>query len=341
MKDIIQEIESKASKYPAIYRGESECYPLISSSLYRVYKENLNSIITTGNFDFETLEKIIMAEYRDSIMGNSNKINPDLRLRILTEIQHYGGKTNFIDFSYSYFVAMFFAAAHSLDKDGRVIILKKNNINNIIHEPEKTNNRVVAQKSVFVMPKTGFIDKNIVDIVKIPAELKIPILRYLRKYHDVHTGTIYNDTIGFIQQQEMYIESWYCYLQGNSYFNGNEHTSTNPNKSLEMYNKALELNPLFDLAYIKRGIIFFQLEYFEKARQDFEMSTDIAPHFSYSYFGLSRIYYRQHNFKKAYEYSKQALETQKKEDLTNDIQQSLYKDIEKFHQKICHKVEKS
>ena len=73
IKYIIQEIESKASKYPAIYRGESKCHCLISSSLYRVYKKYLNSIITTENFDFKTLEKIILSEYRDNIIGYREK----------------------------------------------------------------------------------------------------------------------------------------------------------------------------------------------------------------------------------------------------------------------------
>ena len=153
IKYIIQEIESKASKYPAIYRGESKCHCLISSSLYRVYEKYLNSIITTENFDFKTLEKIILSEYRDNIIGYREKIDSDLRLKILSEIQHYEGKTTFIDFSYSYFVAMFFASTHNLDKDGRIIILNKNKVNDIIYEPEKTNNRVVAQKSVFVIPE--------------------------------------------------------------------------------------------------------------------------------------------------------------------------------------------
>ena len=97
IKDIIQEIESKASKYPAIYRGESKCHCLISSSLYREYEKYLNSIITTENFDFGTLEKIILSEYKDNLIGYSNKIDSDLRLKILSDIQHYEGKTTFID----------------------------------------------------------------------------------------------------------------------------------------------------------------------------------------------------------------------------------------------------
>ena len=43
---------------------------------------------------------------------------------ILTEIQHYEGKTNLIDFSTDYFIALFFACDGSPDEDGRVILQK-------------------------------------------------------------------------------------------------------------------------------------------------------------------------------------------------------------------------
>ena len=340
IKDIIQEIESKASKYPAIYRGESECHRLISSSLYREYEKYLNLIITTENFDLETLTKIILAEYRDQIIGHSNKIDFDLRLKILSEIQHYEGKTTFIDFSYSYFVAMFFASTHNLDKDGRVIILNKNKVNDIIYEPEKTNNRVVVQKSVFVIPETGVILDNHVDIVKIPAKLKMPILNHLRKYHNINKGTIYNDTIGFVQQQDTLIKAWHYYLQGNAYIKGNGDIATNLHKALEMYNKALEINPHFDVAYTQRAEIFLQLEQLENAMADFKASMNISPQFSHSYFGISKVYYRQDDFEMALDYSKQALEIQSKS-LKDETQKSLYKDMEEHHKKICHKMKKS
>ncbi len=334
IKDIIQEIESKASHYPAIYRGESKCHRLISSSLYRAYEKYLNSIITTENFDFKTLENIILAEYRDNIIGDSNKIDSDLRLKILSEIQHYEGKTTFIDFSYSYFVAMFFASTHNLGKEGRVIILNKNKVNDILYEPAKTNNRVVAQKSIFVTPETGVIPGNYVDIVKIPAKLKMPILNYLRKYHNISKGSIYNDTIGFVQQQDMFLDAWHYYYQGNAYL------STNPDKSLEMYNKALEINPHFDIAYTQRGEIFLQLGQLKNAIEDFKTSIDISPQFSNPYFGISKVYYRRCDFEIALDYSKQALEIQSKI-LKDPTQESLYKDMKKHHQKIRREIEKS
>ena len=43
---------------------------------------------------------------------------------LLTEIQHYGGKTNLIDFTTDYLIALFFACDGHHDKDGRVILQK-------------------------------------------------------------------------------------------------------------------------------------------------------------------------------------------------------------------------
>ncbi len=44
---------------------------------------------------------------------------------ILAELQHYGCKTNLIDFTVDYLIALFFASTSSHHKDGRVILLKR------------------------------------------------------------------------------------------------------------------------------------------------------------------------------------------------------------------------
>ena len=44
---------------------------------------------------------------------------------ILTELQHYGGNTNLIDFTTDNHIALFFACNGFSDKPGRVILLEK------------------------------------------------------------------------------------------------------------------------------------------------------------------------------------------------------------------------
>ena len=121
---------------------------------------------------------------------------------ILAELQHYGGKTNLIDFTTDCLIALFFACdGGAPKKNGRVIFLQKTDKENI-WPPRNPNNRVVAQKSVFVQPKRGFIEPT--EVVDVPHNLKKPILSYLRKSHGISIKTIYNDLHGFIKNQDIH-----------------------------------------------------------------------------------------------------------------------------------------
>ena len=77
----------------------------------------------------------------------------------------------------------------------------------------------------------------------------------------------------------------------------------------------------------------------KNAIEDFKTSIDISPQFSNAYFGISKAYYGQGNFDIALDYSEQALKIQSKS-LEKEHEQSLYKDIEKLHQKIRREIEK-
>ena len=110
-------------------------------------------------------------------------INSD-ELEILTELQHYGGKTNLIDFTTDYLIAIFFACDSHPTKDGRVILLEKTELieKTMIVRPQDPQHRVIAQKSIFLYPPDGVIDVPDDNIVYIPAYLKQRLLEFLRKY---------------------------------------------------------------------------------------------------------------------------------------------------------------
>ena len=44
---------------------------------------------------------------------------------ILAQLQHYGCRTNLIDFTTDYLIALFFACDSSYHRDGKVILLKR------------------------------------------------------------------------------------------------------------------------------------------------------------------------------------------------------------------------
>ena len=71
-----------------------------------------------------------------------------------------------------------------------------------MRKPQNPRNRIIAQKSVFVRPLTGFVEPD--DVIVIPAHLKQPILNYLDKHHGISDETIYNDLHGIIRKQDMH-----------------------------------------------------------------------------------------------------------------------------------------
>ena len=135
---------------------------------------------------------------------------------LLVEMQHYGGKTNLIDFTTNYFVALFFACEQSDSENGRVIYQKRELLRPSIKEPPEPISRVVAQSSVFVRPPDGFIKPDDNDIINIPANIKLPMLDYLKETHDISTETIYNDIHGFIRYQDIHLETYVDFYIGST-----------------------------------------------------------------------------------------------------------------------------
>ena len=196
----IQEIAAKSTSGDYIYRGEPEHYQedpyrgKVSSSLWRQFKKEMGE----EPFDITTIQGQ-MLDVAKSYTHETDEIE------IMTELQHYGGQTNLIDFTTDYHVALFFACDGSDDKDGRVILLPKTeDIEDPINPPHNPRNRFIAQKSTFVRPPKGFLEPEQFTTIDIPQRLKQPMLNHLRKYHGIATETVYNDLHGFIRNQSVH-----------------------------------------------------------------------------------------------------------------------------------------
>ena len=217
-----------------IYRGEPEDYPEVSSNLWRKYK----GCHYHDDFDIESLQKErvnaakehipTLANNRVTIPLSSIKADHESRVTVaqsavvtwrmieeqrdhemLTDMQHYGGETNLIDFTRDYLIALFFACDGYFDEDGRIITLdtKRDKVKQCLKEPSNPQNRIIAQKSVFIEPPKGFIEKNLSpQIRKIPKADKAYILEGLRIFHNISAETIYNDLHGFITRQKNHQE---------------------------------------------------------------------------------------------------------------------------------------
>ena len=205
--DVLRKIEEKVHTGEYIYRGESKHFETVSSNLYRVFFERKDFDVTAEHFDVEIVQKRILDDAKKYLRRTGRDCE------ILVEMQHYGGKTNLIDFTTDHCVALFFACEKLSSQNGRIIFQKRELISSSIKEPLQEINRVVAQSSVFVRPLKGFIDLNEEDVINVPSSLKVLMLEHLRTEYDISTETIYNDIHGFITYQESHLEAYVAFYK--------------------------------------------------------------------------------------------------------------------------------
>lgn len=260
---IIHEIVEKSESGDYIYRGEPEHYQKVSSTLYRVFSK-----FNVTNFNEDVVPNML-EELKVYASEYTNKTD---NFEILTALQHYGGKTNLIDFTTDCLTALFFACDRFHDKDGRIILQNKTGIIKDWIEDDLQNpqNRVIAQKSVFVSPPKGFIEPDQGDVITVPAALKKPLLDYLKKFHGISTETIYNDIHGFIR--------WSAYAEfceGLTYQNRQEYEN-----AVKHYTQAIVRNPKFVEAYVNRGIAYYNMDKYNSAIEDYKTAKalELKPH---------------------------------------------------------------
>ena len=291
--ETIREIAEKSAGGDYIYRGEPDCYLKVSSTLYRAYDEEIGA----ESLEIDVVQEEILEEARKYTREAASD------LEILTELQHHGGKTNLIDFTADYLIALFFASDGSPDKDGRIILLKKQSDSYQVEKPPKTINRVESQKSIFVQNPRGFVAPD--DEVIIPKDFKQPMLNYLRKHHDISTETIYNDLHGFIRIQDIHHQAYEALYRGLSAEDKGE-----LDKAIQNYDKAIELKPDFFGAYNNRGVAYGEKHDFDTAIKDFTTAIEIKPDFFGAYNNRGNAYFEKRDFDTAIQNYDKAIEIQ-------------------------------
>ena len=307
--DIINEIKMKSEDGDYIYRGEPEKYCKISSTLHREYFNDENTHIDFEGFDLRNVQREMLNVakkhigeppqdlFESLVVGQSKKrfiesheprsiIDSD-ELEILTELQHYGGITNLIDFTTDYLIAIFFACAGELTEDGRVILLKKSKRmeDEMIIRPQNPRHRVIAQKSIFLYPPNGFIEVSENDIVYIPSYLKQRMQKYLRKSHDISSETIYNDLHGFIKKQEVhYTANKELYFGVTFQHRGDKADKNSPErreayrKAITHYSRSIEQDSEYSRVYYHLGVCSMHLEKWEKAWEYLQIAHGMGVH---------------------------------------------------------------
>ena len=298
VQGIIREVQQKSKGGGYIYRGERECHEgapyhgKVSSSLWREYR------IEDEGFDIELVQKELLAAAKkhtgdlpedfhldliDSRRASEKSVEEAVDFEILTEIQHYGGKTNLIDFTTDCFIALFFACDGQPNEDGRVILQKMDAIRDMIAYPRNPRHRVIVQKSVFIRPPRGFIEPHEDQIIIVPACLKEDILEHLRNYHGISTEVIYNDLHGFIRNQDIHGEAYTAFCKGFAYRNRADEAKTSEKreqeyeKAIKHYTKAIALKPDLAIAYNNRGITYEQKGDVDAAIRDYTKAIELNP----------------------------------------------------------------
>ncbi len=302
IKKKIQEI-TKGSEY--IYRGESEHFEKkkegklpgkpASSSLYRAHQKNKDKY--EEDFSLTRIEKDILKEAK--VHFPSNTLNIDM----LTELQHYGGKTTLIDFSFNPLIALFFACNERLEKDGeykkdgRLILLKKDTLeevedlytepeaqdskNNKLLVPKSKDNRIIFQNSVFVHAPQGYLKEEDIDIIVIILKsLKEDILSYLQDYFNIHPKTIYNDLQSFIANKKNYQNVATYFYKG---FDLTEEGKYQ--EAIKAYDKAIKINPKDSETYNNKGLALGKWGKYQEAIDCFDQALKINPKESMAYNG--------------------------------------------------------
>lgn len=295
--DIINAIKEKTVAGSYIFRGEPKCYDKVSSNLYReleAVKMKYSDIV-----DVQTE----IAEEAKVYLDETDEFE------ILSALQHYGGKTNLIDFTTNYNVALFFACYGHPDKTGRVIILPKTEIvKKILKSSPDSVKRAVDQESVFIQPPQGFITPDDEDIITIPKELKLLILEHLREHLDreISPKTIYNDIHGFIKTQDAY---WMCYREfyGGLTWKDKGDEVKDPEekqkvykKAVDHYTKALEYDLQQTAIYNNRGNAYVAISEISKGIEDFSKAIELYPGYANAYVNRGEAYLREGKIDKSF-----------------------------------------
>ena len=248
-----------------VFRGETRIHDKVPSGLYRDTVGRM-----PGSLEIEVVQQRHLEEAKKYTHETDE-------MTILTELQHYGAKTNLIDFTTDYLIALFFACDGNHLQDGRVILFERTEERKqYIYESPHVLNRALAQKSVFVRPPEGYVQPD--RVVEVPSNLKVPILDYLHKAHGISSATIYNDLHGYIRLTAIHREADDNINLALFHYNQRDYPA-----AMDCCNKAIALNPVSVNAYGVRGSAHRALGNSEQAIADYSRAIELAPGYAVGY----------------------------------------------------------
>ena len=305
-----------------VYRGQSDESWGLASTYYRRF--NLNK---SGDKQQPTQKQF--QDYHETLIKDAKSYHYHKEklsdLELLLELQHYGAATGLVDFSRDFLIALWFAAHDNKGKNGKVFVLKINNIDKfselqkggkIFDECEKlqfvnnnfkSNNRIFAQKGVFIFGNQT-IDNS--KTIKILQEEKKPILQELSDRFSIDEKSLFQDIYGFSMVNDVnhpiYKKTAEEYLlEGNQNYHKGEFK-----KAIEAYKKAIEIKPDED-TYYNMGLAYTMLNEkvsFEEAVKAYKKAIGINSDKDEAYYNMGGVYTMLNKFEKAIKAYKEAIE---------------------------------
>jgi hypothetical protein len=189
----------------------------------------------------EAAEKEFDFEFR----SRSNRIYELEESDTQSEIQHHLGKTRRIDMTKCPYKALFFSCYGGGNHDGRIVFFNSDELEahgELIYPEYIDKTRFKNQESVFFIPKGGYIKPSNANVIIIPKHLKIPILLWLDENKSISNRTMYNDTLGLIENQKTLEKYYEAYAKG--MFSQVEQSLDNYQETIEKLNEAIDIIPL-------------------------------------------------------------------------------------------------
>ena len=287
-QELIARIEAACEGRRCLFRGTEREFHEVSSGIYRKYKDE--GLFVSDHFRPVDIEKEIVESARVHFTSATTNVE------VLTDLRHFGADTTVIDFSRNLFVALFFACnGECIAKDGHMIVLEVSDdraaikdinyedrsLENATLEPARTSlsrARVEFQSSVFVHAPMGIVPKKHYKSISVPKHLKQKCLEYLRKFHNIHEETIYNDLIGFIANQKNFETASLGFFKGLAHSDRGQQE-----EAVTDYGKATKLRPDDAYAWNNRGVALAKLDRHEEAIANFDRAIILQPDFAHAW----------------------------------------------------------
>ena len=282
---LVAQIIAACSEGAFVFRGEPRRFPAVSSGLYRECAD-----VVEAAMPFAVLEQVERQEARSYLDG----LRPDGdEMEVMSAIQHYGGRTNFVDFTADINIALFFGCDGNYSEDGRVILLEKRaGEHQQFYEPEGPDDRAPAQRSIFVIPQNGIVEGY--EEIAIPSALKLPLLRHLRQYYGIDHKSVYSGPHGYIKYRQRHWNVLRHEARGIALHNGAEYTD-----AIKCFNEAITENPMRGEAYRCRGVSHHRNEDHDLAIRDLNYALEIAPYLYPCRVELGDVYVAKREYGKA------------------------------------------